>query len=136
MKKNWIVFPLLVGILAMTGCSTPSANETAKTETTATSTVTSQKTEVAVTVTLQKEDEVLEEKKLTVPADSTLMAVMQENFDIKEDNGMITSISGVEQDTKESWFWTYTINDEMVNTGAYETSVHENDKIIFTYSKF
>ena len=31
MKKNWIVFPLLVGILAMTGCSTPSANETAKT---------------------------------------------------------------------------------------------------------
>ena len=53
------------------------------------------------------------------------MEIMKENFDLVEDKGMITSIEGLAQDEAAGYYWTYTINDEMVNTGAKDTSLTE-----------
>lgn len=131
MKKSLVIVAVFVSMLGFVGCtSTPETNDTT------TSTSQSKENEISLTISLIKEDEVIDEKEITVAEGSNLMDAVKENFEIKEDNGMITSIEGIEQDTKESYFWTYTINDEMIMTGANETALHEGDKVVFTYSKF
>ncbi|WP_207940077.1 hypothetical protein DOK78_002463 [Enterococcus sp. DIV2402] len=131
MKKSLVIVAVFVSMLGFVGCtSTPETNDTT------TSTSQSKENEISLTISLIKEDEVIDEKEITVAEGSNLMDAVKENFEIKEDNGMITSIEGIEQDTKESYFWTYTINDEMIMTGANETELHEGDKVVFTYSKF
>ena len=63
--------------------------------------------------------------------DTSLFDAMSENFDIKDDNGFITSIDGKEQDKAANKYWTFTINDEQVNVGAKDVTVADGDKIIF-----
>ncbi len=131
MKKSLVIIAVFVSMLGFVGCtSTPETNDTT------TSISQSKENEINLTISLIKEDEVIDEKEITVAEGSNLMDAVKENFEIKEDNGMITSIEGIEQDTKKSYFWTYTINDEMIMTGANETELHEGDKVVFTYSKF
>jgi uncharacterized protein YcfL len=131
MKKSFVIVVVFISMLGFVGCtSTPETNNTT------TSISQSKENEISLTISLIKEDEAIDEKEITVAEGSNLMDAVKENFEIKEDNGMITSIEGIEQDTKESYFWTYTINDEMIMTGANETELHEGDKVVFTYSKF
>lgn len=130
MKKHGFILVSILTLLVIGGCS--STND----QTTVTSTSQTEIAEISIEVSLVKEDEVFEEKTLNVAAESNLMEVMQANFELEEEGGMITSIDGIAQDADESFFWTYMINDEMVNTGAKDTKVHEGDKIVFTYSKF
>ncbi|MGX7197089.1 DUF4430 domain-containing protein [Enterococcus olivae] len=134
MKKNGLVLGLVASLLLVGGCS--SATDTSSDNTTASSYSQAEAEEIALSVSLVKEEEIIEEKTVTVTAGTNLMETMKENFDLEEEGGMITSINGIEQDTEDSWFWTYMINDEMVNTGANDTEVHEGDQVVFTYSKF
>lgn len=133
MKKSLVIVAVFVSMLGFVGCtSTPETKDT----TTSTTQSQSKENEISLTISLIKEDKVIDEKEISVTEGSNLMDAVKDNFEIKEDNGMITSIEGIEQDTKESYFWTYTINDEMIMTGANETELHEGDKVVFTYSKF
>ena len=49
---------------------------------------------------------------------------------------MITSIEGLAQDEAAGYYWTYTINDEMVNTGAKDTSLTEKDRVVLPMRNF
>jgi len=134
MKKSLISLVLLVSLVGFAGCTT--ANETSTT--TESTTIQSQRkeNEISLIISLVKEEEIVEEKTVTVEEGSHLMDAMKANFEMQEEKGMITSIEGIEQNTKDNYFWTYTINDEMIMTGANETELHEGDKVVFTYSKF
>lgn len=134
MKKSLISLVLLVSLVGFAGCTT--ANETSTTTKSTTIQSQSKENEISLTISLVKEEEVVEEKAVTVEEGSNLMDAMKANFEMQEENGMITSIEGIEQNTKDNYFWTYTINDEMIMTGANETELHEGDKVVFTYSKF
>ncbi|MBL1225930.1 DUF4430 domain-containing protein [Enterococcus sp. BWR-S5] len=92
--------------------------------------------EIEVTVSLMKDDAEVTKKEITTAEDTTLMEAMKENFELEEDNGMITSIDGIEQDEAENRYWVYTINGEMINTGAKDTTLKQGDQVEFTYEKF
>ncbi|WP_314062109.1 DUF4430 domain-containing protein [uncultured Vagococcus sp.] len=136
LKRNLFISMALICLIMIAGCSTKEKG--AEPTTKSSSTVSSQekKTDIDISLTLIKDDKELSQKTVTVPKDTNLMDALQANFDVVEDGGMITSIDGVEQSTKDNTFWTYTINDEMVNTGAKETKLTDGDKVVFTYAKF
>ncbi|GAA3024347.1 DUF4430 domain-containing protein [Tetragenococcus solitarius] len=130
MKKKIAAGLALFSTLFIVGCS----NEQDFADTNATTNQTTQE-QVTATVEIEKEDQMVDEKEIKTTSDETLMEVMQDNFDIKEEGGMITAVEGIKQDEDENMYWTYTINDEMVNTGADETTLEDNDQIVFTYDK-
>ncbi len=126
---------LILSLLIMGGCATKE-NGTDATKESSSTAETIKKEEIEVSVSLIKEDEELNQKTITIAKETNLMEALQDNFDVVEEGGMITSIEGVEQSTADNLFWTYTINDEMVNTGAKDTKLNDGDKVVFTYAKF
>ena len=132
MKKKFVAGIAFFSALFIVGCS----NEQDAADTSEATSQTSQaQEEITATVEIEDEDQTVDEKEIETTTDETLMEVMQDNFDIEEDSGMITTIEDIEQDEDENMYWTYTINDEMVNTGADETTLEDNDQVVFTYDK-
>lgn len=131
MKKKTTTCLALISALFIVGCSDGN-NSAATNETTS---QTSQAEQIDVTVEIEEEDQSIGEKDVETTTDESLMQVMRDNFAIKEDGGMIVAVEGVEQDEDEDMYWTYTINDEMVNTGAEETTLEDGDQVTFTYDK-
>ncbi|BAK95330.1 DUF4430 domain-containing protein [Tetragenococcus halophilus] len=132
MKKKFVAGIAFFSALFIVGCS----NEQDAADTSEATSQTSQaQEEITATVEIEDEDQTVDEKEIETTTDETLMEVMQDNFDIEEDSGMITTIEDIEQDEGENMYWTYTINDEMVNTGADETTLEDNDQVVFTYDK-
>lgn len=126
---------LILSLVVITGCSTK--DKATDTKDSSSTIETKAKTEeIEVSVSLIKDDKELSQKTISIPKDTTLMAALQGNFEVVDKGGMITSIDGVEQNTDDGLFWTYTINDEMVNTGAKDTKLSNGDKVVFTYAKF
>jgi guanyl-specific ribonuclease Sa len=127
----------LIGI-GLSGCSDAASKTTADTisEAAVSSNVSQQKAEISFVNKTDATPSELPAKSVTFEEGASLMDVMKENFDLKEDNGMITSIEGLAQDEAAGYYWTYTINDQMINTGAKDTVLKENDKVVFTYEKF
>lgn len=77
--------------------------------------------------------EAIEEKSITTNKNSNLMEIMQENFEIEEDNGFIQSINGLATDYDAETGWIYYVNDEMAIVGAEDLTLSENDYVRFDY---
>lgn len=109
-----------------------------KADTTASSSSTTASTTAAVkaTVIIQEDGKESDKQEVALAKDTSLFDTMSENFDIKDDNGFITSIDGKEQDKAANKYWTFTINDEQVNVGAKDVTVADGDKIIFNLAGF
>ncbi|MDN6724045.1 MAG: DUF4430 domain-containing protein, partial [Tetragenococcus halophilus] len=132
MKKKFVAGIAFFSALFIVGCS---SEQDAADTSEATSQTSQAQEEITATVEIEDEDQTVDEKEIETTTDETLMEVMQDNFDIEEDSGMITTIEDIEQDEGENMYWTYTINEEMVNTGADETTLEDNDQVVFTYDK-
>lgn len=135
-KVNY--FLVLMGLVTLAACSNAKTTDSSSVEsnTRTSSTGVSDVSESKVAISLVKEGKEVTSKEVTIEDGTTLMDAMKKNFDLVEENKMITAIDGIEQDKKENYYWTYKINDEMVNTGAAETTLHPDDKVVFTYEKF
>ena len=72
-----------------------------------------------------------ENKEIAVAKDTSLYDAMKENFEIKDEDGFITSIAGKEQDAPAQKYWTFTLNEEQVNEGAKDVTLKDRDKVIF-----
>lgn len=82
------------------------------------------------TVTIQLTDEEIE-KTVTVEEGDSVMDVLEDNFTVEENDGFVTSIDGVGQDTTKGIYWMYDVNGEMAQKGAEEQLVEEGDEIRF-----
>ena len=138
MKQKWIVSYALLLSIVLVGCAKPSINETNTTTeaSSAEKSATQRTAEISFVNNTDEKSADLADKTVTIEEGTTLMSIMKANFDLVEDQGMITSIDGLAQDESNGYYWTYTINDEMINTGANDTFLGENDKVVFTYEKF
>lgn len=125
---------ITLSLFALVACTPQTSTNT--TDQTVTTSTTIKNEEMAVKVILIEQDQQIEEKELTVETDTTLLTLLENNFELGMDNGMIISIDGFEQDEAESLYWTYTINDDYVDTGAADTYLKDGDKIILTLGKF
>ena len=120
-----LVFTMLL-MVGLAGCG--SQNDTSDSTTESTSVAAD---EVSVTVILQEDGSEFENKEVAVAKDTSLYDAMNDNFDVKDDNGFITSIEDKEQDAAAQKYWTFTINDEQVNSGAKDITLKDGDKVVF-----
>jgi hypothetical protein len=127
------ILVLSLGLLVACGKKDSEKSATKENTTTQTS---KKKDEIKVSLILMKDDKELAKKEVTLSSQSNLFDAMTKHFKVKDDAGFITEIDGLEQDTKEQLYWTYTINDKMINTGAKDTMLKEGDKVVFKYGKF
>ena len=91
---------------------------------------------ISATITITSEDKTVAEKVVVFEEGENLQEVMTETFDVVEEDGFITSLEGLEQSESENKWWTFTANDEMVNVGANEYILEEDDNIDWTLTKF
>src|SRR5690625_7418944 len=96
MKKNWltVLFTLFTVLVLVVGCGNNSNEPTQNSETN--EEVNDAEEEVVfVTISKDEGEEVLSEKEIEIEENDILMEVMQENFEIEEEEGFITTIDGV-----------------------------------------
>ncbi|KHE71393.1 DUF4430 domain-containing protein [Halobacillus sp. BBL2006] len=132
MKKFFgllVVFLLVAGVLS--GCGTQQADQ--KEEASASQQEDKQEVTVQVEVSKSNGEEMLADKEVSVPEGTTLMEVMKENFEVKESEGFINSIEGIEGNQEEKMAWMFTINGEEAMVGANEYEVEQGDEIVFDY---
>lgn len=75
-------------------------------------------------------------QEVTAEEGTYLLDVMQENYDIEEEGGFISSIEGHEQDNDNGLYWLYYINDESAEVGAAEYAPEEADQIEWRLESF
>lgn len=130
MKKIVMFIAVLFLGVTLSACGN-SATTNSKTAESSTTAVSKEAAEVKVSVVLQEAGKDFETKSFEVAKDTTVYDLMTKNFDVKDDNGFITSIAGKEQNKEKNIYWTYTINDKTINTGAKDTKLKDGDKVVF-----
>lgn len=69
------------------------------------------------------------EQRFEVEEGTTLLELMQENYEIKEEGGIITSIEGYAQDESRNALWRFEVNDEQSPMGVDEYELQQGDEI-------
>lgn len=123
MKKKAILIALSMIVLILSACSFGTQKESTKKEV----------PNIAVTIQVTKNEgkEKLETKKVKAKKGTTLYQMLQDNFKIEDDKGMITSINQVSQDEKAGLYWFIEINGKFATKGAKETKPKNGDKVSF-----
>lgn len=127
--KKWIQ-----GLVALAAAVTLAAcGSTAAPEKTAESTSisTSEAVILKATVILKEDGKEIANQAIEVKPETSVYDALAENFEVKDDNGFITSIDGKEQNADANKYWMYKINDTMAEKGAKEIIVNDGDKIEF-----
>jgi FtsZ-interacting cell division protein ZipA len=128
-----VAIPIFLIIIFFSGCTSKKQEASSFSETEST---TFEEEKMKITITLIKNQEEIESETFETSSENKLITVLGERFELEEDNGMITSINGIEQNVEDGYYWVYTINGEMINTGAKDTELKDGDKVVFTYEQF
>ncbi|MET3559114.1 hypothetical protein ABID29_002263 [Streptococcus rupicaprae] len=76
------------------------------------------------------------EKEVTFEVGDSVMDVLEDNFNVEEEDGLVTVIDGVSQDPAKNTYWMYKVNGEMAEVGAESYEVKAGDKIEFYLESF
>lgn len=116
MKKLFLSF---VALFMLAGCqtSTPTADQVA----------------VNVEILVQGQAVADKAKTIKVKAGEDVLDAMKDNYDIVEDNGLITTIAGIESDSgaNKGRYWKLVVNGEMSMVGAKDVALKEGDTVTF-----
>ncbi|RDY70133.1 DUF4430 domain-containing protein [Halobacillus trueperi] len=132
MKKwNTLLTAMILAVGMLAGCGTQEGSETSATQE-------EQVQEVTVQVQLSKNDgaEMIAEDEITVEEGTTLMEVMEDNYEVEQSEGFINSIEGIAGNQEEKMAWMYTINGDEAMVGANEYEVEDGDEIVFDYQSW
>lgn len=78
-----------------------------------------------------KSDKTTTDETVEAKADQTVMDVLKANYEVKETDGFITAIDGVEQDEAAKKYWMFKVNGEVAPKAANQIKVKDGDKIEF-----
>ena len=123
MKKVLLSLCSVTSVFLLAACQ-PSSNQDVETE-----------KEFKATVVVDFGDKT-DSKEVTFEKEDSVMDILEDHFEVKEEAGMVTSINGVSQDASKNTYWMYDINDEMAPKGAEEMTINEGDTITFYLETF
>ncbi|HEQ4412588.1 TPA: DUF4430 domain-containing protein [Streptococcus pyogenes] len=83
-----------------------------------------------------KEDTNTVDEKVSFGKGDTVLEVLKDNYEVKEKDGFITAIDGIEQDTKDNKYWLFKVNGKMADKGADQITVKDGDSIEFYQEVF
>lgn len=125
MKKwsNWFLV-ITTTMLLLVGCGTSEQENTKDQSSTEEGTI-------HIIISDEEADEVYSEDEVTIEEGAILMDVMQENYDIEEEDGFIHGIDGISPEEGEQKSWIYAVNGEDALVGAAEYELSVDDEVVF-----
>lgn len=125
--RNWSkwLLVLVASVFLLIACS---SNDTESAEE---EDVADEEGTITIIVSESEEDEVFSEKEIDIVEGDILMDVMEDNYDIEEDEGFINGIDGISPEEDEQKAWIYSVNDEEALVGANEYEVSIDDEVVF-----
>lgn len=126
-----VLLAMVLSVGVLVGCGSQEGEETSATQE-------EQVEEVTVQVQIEnsKEEETIADDEWTVKEGTTLMEVMEDNYEVEQSEGFINSIEGVAGNQEEKMAWMYTINGEEAMVGANEYELEDGDEIAFNYQSW
>lgn len=121
MKKWFTTLSVLFATLFLTACSFGDNDDVLDTDSDAT---------YKATLVVQFDGKADQKEVLFEQGDS-VMDVLEDNYEVEDEAGMVTAINGVAQNPTTNTYWMYKVNDKMAEKGAEELQVQEGDKIEF-----
>lgn len=94
------------------------------------------KLENSVTINLNVEGEAVESSSVEIEENAILLEVMKDNFEVVEEGGFVSAINGYEQNEKDNLWWTFTVNEEMIEVGAAEYVLEKGDTVEWSLATF
>ncbi|MFC7060492.1 DUF4430 domain-containing protein [Halobacillus seohaensis] len=91
---------------------------------------------IEVEISQNKGEEVISTEEHSVEEGTMLMEVMEDNYEVEQEEGFINSIEGISPEDGEQKAWLYTINGEDATVGATEYEVEEGDEINFDFQSW
>ncbi|GGF09086.1 hypothetical protein GCM10010954_04410 [Halobacillus andaensis] len=97
-----------------------------------------QQEEVTIEVEVSEDEgeEVISTEEHSVEEGTLLLDVMEENYEIEQEEGFINSIEGISAEDGEQKAWMYTVNGEEATVGANEYEVEKGDEINFDFQSW
>ncbi|WP_440897547.1 DUF4430 domain-containing protein [Amphibacillus sp. Q70] len=92
--------------------------------------------QVELVISQENGEEILAQEELEIEEGLTLMEVMQENFEVEEEDGFISAINGIQAEDGEPYAWLYTINGEHATVGAADYEIENGDVIEFDFQSW
>ncbi|MDQ0222544.1 DUF4430 domain-containing protein [Streptococcus moroccensis] len=134
MKKVISNLSIVLALTTLVACSSPSTGSS--TSSTASESVETSDTQTAQAQFLITADGNTTEKEVAFEVGDSVMDVLENNFTIEEEDGMVTVIDGVSQDPSKNTYWMYTVNEQMAEVGAESYELKANDKVEFYLETF
>lgn len=126
MKLRKLLFAMILAVGVLVGCDStnvePNVSEAEQAE-----------IQVEIILSLENGEEIIAEEELAVEEGTNLMTVMEDNFEVVNDGGFISSINGIEAEDGQTYAWLYTINGEHAMTGAEDYIIEDGDVIEFDF---
>ncbi|MFI3125371.1 DUF4430 domain-containing protein [Streptococcus suis] len=129
MKRLLRICVSVLSALVLLGCSTTSNQPTASSQIEETS----QLLEATLRITTDGQTST---KNVRFEAGDSVMDVLEEYYDIEEENGMVTVIDGKSQDPASNTYWMYKVNGSLAEKGAAEQILQEGDDVEFYLESF
>ncbi|MGO3732649.1 MAG: DUF4430 domain-containing protein [Vagococcus sp.] len=137
MKKLLLTVPLSFLLLTSVGCGNTKQEETASSSSIKTEQSSTAKEEtVAIKMSIIEDEKEVSSKELNVPKDQSVLDILKENFDVKEEKGFVTEIDGKKQQPSDNKYWMYYINDKETSKGANDIYPSEKDDIQWRLNAF
>ncbi|MFB1049991.1 DUF4430 domain-containing protein [Paraliobacillus sp. JSM ZJ581] len=95
-----------------------------------------QQLQIEIVISQGHGQEILAQKELKVKDGLTLMDVMKDNFEIKDDDGFISAINGIQAEDGEAYAWIYMINGKDATVGAADYEIKNGDVIEFDFQSW
>ncbi|AGE31355.1 TPA: DUF4430 domain-containing protein [Enterococcus faecium] len=133
MKKLATLLTVFIGLFIMTGCQ---SNQNDQASSKASTQATSEVAKSSALIKLTDSDKEITSKTVTYKSGESLLVILKANFEVKERDGFITSIDGHAQDESQNKYWTFTINGKMGEKGAGETTLDNDDQVVFNLGVF
>lgn len=129
MKRLLRICVSVLSVLVLLGCSTMSNQPTASSQVEETS----QLLEATLRITTDGQNST---ENVRFEAGDSVMDVLEEYYDIEEENGMVTVIDGKSQDPASNTYWMYKVNGSLAEKGAAEQILQEGDDVEFYLESF
>ncbi|SEK17926.1 protein of unknown function [Carnobacterium iners] len=127
---------LILGLtLILTACGAPANNESASSQVVpeqASSISIPETVEATIVFEVDEEEQADMARSLKVEEGTTLLDAMNVEYEVKETDGFITAIDGIEQDDSKNKWWLYSVNGEDGTVGAADYEIKEDDQIKWT----
>lgn len=130
MKKITTLILTLVALVTLAACGQSEASNL-------TSSTTSQQTDIKGQVTLILQTDIESKKKsVDIKEGYTVMDVLKDVYEVKENGGFITEIDGISQDADQGIYWMFDVNGKLGEKMANQLKVKDGDEIKFYQQKY